>query len=229
MLMQHSASMNSLLAALLRSKCWSKNVREYSILNCCAVFITTNHKQDGIYLPAEDRRHFVAWSDRKKQDFDPDYWTKMWKYYDRGGDRHVAAYLAGLDLSTFDPKAPPPRTEAFWAIANGNRSPEDAELADALDKLRKKDKSGKPGPLPDAVTLTQVINVANSDFEEWLRDRKNRRQIPFRFEQCGYLPVRNPDRDTGLWVVKGVRQVIHAKAALSPRDRLAAANEHARQ
>ena len=39
-----------------------KNLREYSILNCCGVVITTNHKQDGIFLPADDRRHYVAWS-----------------------------------------------------------------------------------------------------------------------------------------------------------------------
>ena len=43
-----------------------KNLREYSVLNCCGVIITTNHKADGIYLPADDRRHFVAWSDLSK-------------------------------------------------------------------------------------------------------------------------------------------------------------------
>jgi hypothetical protein len=38
-----------------------KNLREYNILNCCGIIITTNHKTDGIYLPPDDRRHFVAW------------------------------------------------------------------------------------------------------------------------------------------------------------------------
>jgi hypothetical protein len=28
------------------------------------VIITTNHKTDGIYLEPDDRRHYVAWSDR---------------------------------------------------------------------------------------------------------------------------------------------------------------------
>src|SRR5262249_17999718 len=40
-----------------------KNLREHAVLNCCGVIITTNHKADGIYLPADDRRHYVAWSD----------------------------------------------------------------------------------------------------------------------------------------------------------------------
>jgi hypothetical protein len=29
-----------------------------------------------------------------------------------GGDRHIASYIASLDLSEFDPKAPPPKTQA---------------------------------------------------------------------------------------------------------------------
>jgi len=43
-----------------------KHLREYYVMNCCGVIITTNHKADGIYLPADDRRHFVAWSSLAK-------------------------------------------------------------------------------------------------------------------------------------------------------------------
>src|SRR5262249_3505100 len=32
-----------------------KHLREHNIVNCCGVIITTNHKTDGIYLPADDR------------------------------------------------------------------------------------------------------------------------------------------------------------------------------
>ena len=39
-----------------------KHVREYAVFNVCGVIITTNYKTNGIYLPAEDRRHYVAWS-----------------------------------------------------------------------------------------------------------------------------------------------------------------------
>ena len=46
-----------------------KHLREYSVFNVCGVIITTNHKTDGIYLPADDRRHFVAWSTLSKDDF----------------------------------------------------------------------------------------------------------------------------------------------------------------
>ena len=47
-----------------------------------------------MYLPPDDRRHYVAWSERVKEDFGPDYWNKLFRWYDNGGDRHVAAYLA---------------------------------------------------------------------------------------------------------------------------------------
>jgi hypothetical protein len=196
-------------------RCDEKHLREYSVLNCLGVIITTNHKSDGIYLPADDRRHFVAWSDLSKEDFVPSYWNMLWGWYAAGGDRHVAAYLAELDLSGFDSKAPPPKTPAFWDIVDANRAPEDAELADVLDKMGN----------PDAVTLIQIANAATGDFEAWVRDRKNRRAIPHRLEKCDYVPVRNEARETGLWVVNGTRQVIYAKAALSIRDRLKAASK----
>jgi hypothetical protein len=190
-----------------------KNIREYSVPNCCGVVITSNHKADGIYLPADDRRHFVAWSDLTKDDFDPDYWTRIWNYYHNDGDRDVAAYLQTLDISCFDPKAPPPKTAAFWDIVDANRAPEDAELADVLDCLGN----------PSATTLIRIQNAATDEnFKEWLKDRKNRRQIPHRLEQCGYVPVRNDASKDGLWVINDKRQVIYAKAVLSIRDRVAA-------
>jgi hypothetical protein len=196
-----------------------KHLREYSVPNCCAVTITTNHKADGIFLPADDRRHFVAWSDLKKEDFSDSYWSELWCYYDRGGDRHVAAYLLELDLSEFRPKRPPPKTAAFWDIVDASRAPEDAELADVLD-------NGLYSP--DAVTLGQLQDKATGEFQQWLKDRKNRRQIPHRLEQCGYVTVRNDTAEDGLWRINGKRQVVYAKASLSLRDRLAAATRHVR-
>jgi hypothetical protein len=42
-----------------------KFLREHYVLNCTGVIITTNHRLDGMYLPADDRRHYVAWSEAK--------------------------------------------------------------------------------------------------------------------------------------------------------------------
>ena len=192
-----------------------KHLREHYVFNCLGFVITTNHKTDGIYLPADDRRHYVAWSNRSKDEFAARYWKRLWDWYENSGFGHVAAYLGELDLSGFDAKAPPPKTPAFWDIVNASQAPEDAELADVLDAL---DSS-------NITTLSQLITEASGGVAEWLMDRKNRRTLPHRLERCGYVAVRNPDRDDGLWIVEGARQVIYAKAQLSAADRLRAARE----
>jgi Family of unknown function (DUF5906) len=190
-----------------------KNLREHAIMNCCGVIITTNHKTDGIYLPADDRRHYVAWSDRKIGDFTNAYWDELNAWFDAGGAQHVAAYLADLDLTNFSSKAPPPKTPAFWEIVGAGRAPEDAEFGDVLDLLGR----------PDTVTIKRLLDHATDGFAEWLRDRRNSRRIPHRLEECGYVAVRNSGADDGLWKVGGKRQAIYAKASMSNGDRYAAA------
>jgi hypothetical protein len=51
-----------------------KHLREHAVFNVCGVIITTNYKTGGIYLPPDDRRHYVAWTDLTKEDFEPAYW-----------------------------------------------------------------------------------------------------------------------------------------------------------
>ena len=192
-----------------------KNLREYAVFNVCGFVITTNHRTDGLYLPADDRRHYVAWSDLTKEDFTAEYWTDLYRWYEEGGTRHVAAYLAAYDLSGFDPKAPPRQTAAFWDIVDASRAPEDAELADALDRLEN----------PAAVTLDEIAGPGLSEFSAWLKDRKNPRQVPHRLETAGYVAVRNPTAKDGLWRVDGRRQVVYARHDLAPPDRLRAAQK----
>ena len=86
-----------------------KNLREYYVFNCLGFIVTTNHKTDGIYLPADDRRHYVAWSQRTKDDFSPKYWNQLWGWYQSGGLGHVAAYLAAVDLTESPPRPEKPR------------------------------------------------------------------------------------------------------------------------
>ena len=204
-----------------------KHRHEYAIPNVCGVIITTNHKSDGIFLPADDRRHFVAWSDLDKSDFTPAYWNELWQWYGRGGLDVVAHYLANLDLAGFNPKAPPPQTEAFHEIVNASRSPEDAELADALDRLAEQSKAypaddrhvtDKRQFWPIIVTVADVVAASgNGEFNQWITDRKNSRKIPHRFEGCGYTPVRNPDADSGLWRLNGRRQALYGRLTVSFR------------
>jgi hypothetical protein len=198
-----------------------KNKGQYYIFNCIGVVYTTNHKTDGLYLLSEDRRHYVAWSERKQTDFAKGYWDKLWGWYDNGGDAHVMAYLMQLDISKFNAKAPPPKTDAFWAIVDANRAPEDAELADVLDELDN----------PQATTIAKIIAKApqtmggGSDLYQWLTNRKNRRAIPHRLEKCGYVPVRCDTNKEGLWIINKKRQVIYGLKTLSRSEQLKAAQQ----
>jgi hypothetical protein len=152
----------------------------------------------------------------QREEFTEEYFNKLYEWYDSGGDRNVAAYLATLDISSFNPKKPPPKTAAFWAIVDANVAPEESELADVFDVLKN----------PDAATIQHLIVAADknglSGIATFLSDRKNRRAFPHRLEGCGYVPVRNNTKE-GTWVINGKRQVIYVKKALSLHDKFRAA------
>jgi hypothetical protein len=194
----------------------TKYVAEFHIFNICAVVITSNYKTDSLYLPADDRRHYIAWSDLHKEDFTSEYWSDLWSWYRREGYGHVAAYLAAYDLSGFNAKDAPPKTDAFWDIASANLPPEYPELLSAIEHMKN----------PDAFTLEDLRQHAIGELEEWLNDRRNRRTIPHRLESCGYVPTRNlgAKRD-GYWKIGGAWQAIYAKSTLTPTMRLKVAQK----
>jgi hypothetical protein len=189
-----------------------KNVKEYSIPNVNGTIILTNYKH-GLYLPANDRRHYVAWSELTMADFKDSYWQELFQWYENEGIRHVAAFLATLDLKCFDPKAPPPKTPAFWAVVDTHRAPENSELDDVLDGLGR----------PPVISLEAIKNApmgagGSNSLYQWLDDRKNRRTIPHRMEECGYVKVLNPDAADGLWKLGNRRQTIYGRADLTPKE-----------
>jgi hypothetical protein len=201
--------------------CDEKNLREHAVFNVCGVIITTNRK-DSLYLPADDRRHYVAWSDLTREHFPEAEATRMWRWYDAGGDRHVAAFLDQVDLSGFNAKAPPPKTNVFWEIVHANETPEDAELNAAIDALGR----------PDALIIDMIVAKAQQPaFALWLEDRKNRRAVPHRLEACGYVYVKNELRKDGRWVMpvwhydrwQQTQAYVYARKDLTYRERYIAA------
>jgi hypothetical protein len=74
--------------------CVDKYVRRHYVPNVIGLIITTNHK-DGIYLPNDDRRYLVGWSNQTKEQFSKEFWDQKWQWLlCGGGAAHVAAYLA---------------------------------------------------------------------------------------------------------------------------------------
>jgi hypothetical protein len=188
-----------------------KYLREYYIFNRFGMVITTNHR-DALYLPAEDRRHYVAFSERKTEDFTAQFWKDFWNWYqNEDGIKHVVAYLHQYDLSGFDPKASPPKTPAFWYMVGADRGEAHGELIDAIEALG----------FPPALTIGQLAEKAPG--LDWLLDRKMRRATRKRIEEGGYVAVENPDADSGLWTIKGRRQMIYARSDWDRQRRLDAA------
>ena len=207
----------------------AKYLNWYDIMNLVGMIITTNNKTNGLYLPADDRRHVVAWSRLTGADFVAGYFNTLWAWYtdkdETGatGFDHVAAFLRSYDRPVFDPKASPPKTAAFFEIVGANRSPEESELA-ALLMTMGEPVDGKPS-LPEAVTVDQIIAAAARDTRQYddlytfLTERKNRRQLPSRLEKAGYAATRNPsDTSDGQWRVAGKRRTVYTLRTLSGRD-----------
>lgn len=191
--------------------CNDKHAKEYPVFNVMGVIMTTNHKTGGIYLPADDRRHYVAWSEATKEDFDEQYWVDLWAWLESGGAQAVVGYLQRLDLTGFNPKAPPPKTEAFFAIVQANANPDDIALADLT-----LDENGNKRPV---VTLEMLAGAAmmagDTALHNTLTDPKSRRRIPHMLERAGYVAVRNPYAKDGLWAISKKRMSIYADSSMS--------------
>jgi hypothetical protein len=199
-----------------------KHLREYYVANVCGVIFTTNHLTDGLYLPADDRRHFVAWSPASAAAFGEAYWRTMWDWYGSGGLEHVAAWLRDRDLSHFDPKAPPPRTPAFWTMVQAGEAPERGEMRDLMELL------GNPRALTLADLVTGAMRHNLRTVEQDLTDRRNQRAIPHWMERSGYAAVRNPNADDGMFKVGGRRVVVYAQRALTFADQVRVARDRAK-
>jgi hypothetical protein len=189
-----------------------KYINEYYILNRCGLIVTTNYR-DALFLRPDDRRHYVAFSERRGEEYDANFWNDFWAWYESGGFGHVAALLYRYDLSKskFSAKAEPPKTTAFWDMVEADRGMIFGELADAIDALDN----------PPALTIDQLIAVAPG--LEWLQDKEKRRITSHRLMDGGYISVGNPTSKQGLWVIDKRRQAIFARLELTMQERTDAA------
>ncbi|MBV9956740.1 MAG: hypothetical protein JOZ70_15985, partial [Pseudolabrys sp.] len=190
-----------------------KHTPHYSAVNVCGVILTSNH-DDALYLPRDDRRHFVCTSDRSKDDFAPGHFDRLYEWFAKGGNEAIAHYLANLDLSAFNAKAPPPKTEGWRKMVAAGLAPESGDLADAIEALGN----------PPALTLAMVrwSRSMGDDLRQALGDPKRRRNLPKRLAEVGYVEVRNPDADSGKWRM-GEKTMIYGRRELSDGERLNAA------
>ena len=88
------------------------------------------------------------------------------------------------------------------------------------------EKADHENPKLTSAGLFRIQNEAGeSSFGMWLKERRNRRALPYRLEQCGYSPVRNDAAKDGLWKINGARQAVYARTTLPISERFAAARK----
>jgi Family of unknown function (DUF5906) len=185
-----------------------KNVQKYYVPNLTGVVLTTNHKADGIFLPADDRRHYVAWTELTRDAFAPGYFEQLWTGYLNGSlVADIGAMLRGLDLSGFDPKLAPRQTPAFWEIVGASQHPETSDLDSVLTRLG----------APDLVTLDD-LTAPPTDAELVVVLKRNRRMMTRWMEDCGYKAVRNPGDKQGSWSLSGRKQTVYGKKTISNNE-----------
>jgi hypothetical protein len=196
-----------------------KHIKPYAIPNVMGVVITTNYIDHGMYLPADDRRHYVCWTELERQAFSEVYWAELWGWYYKGGFEACMHWLGTRDLSRFNPKAPPKQTPAFWAIVGAHR--QSTDLSDVIESMgtRRKDNTVE---LPlivihdDLITRARTLKIT---FAEELEDRKSRSKIPGWYKDAGYRLLRNPNDITqGRHMIGGKRATVYLRRDASDRD-----------
>lgn len=205
-----------------------KHTKPYWIPNVVKVVLTTNHRTGALFLPPDDRRHLVVWSQLDGQQLGSRYFKDLWAWYHDGGFKAVAGYLAHLDTKAFkefDPYASPLKTEAFWAMVEAERPLEESELGAAIEELGN----------PNALTLPMLRGPAKeNDLRALLAlledTRHSGKNLGHQLERAGYLRLKNPNSKAGLWRVprgeknnKTNRTTVFVKSSLPTKQQQYAA------
>jgi len=193
----------------------TKGVEVRSILNVVGVVMTTNYRHEGFYLPEEDRRHYMAWTDvterQVRQDKGPDYYARLHQWMDGDGAGHVVAFLRSIDLKGWDAKAPPPKTRWWHSVVGvSTQDVNDEALEDAIAAMGS----------PSVFSKDQLMAAAEPGLQTWIDDPKNTRAFPARLDGQGYERILSGG-SKGRWYLKDTRNVsLYGKKSLSTSDQV---------
>lgn len=191
--------------------CNLKGITSYEVPNVMAVVITTNNKLNGLYLPPDDRRHYVAWSHLPEKPSD-DYFDPLWDWMlEGGGKAAVLGYLKTLSISKFRPKGDPPKTEAWKQIVAASINPEEISMSDAAEGIQ----------LATVKELIAALKI-NGHMELAQTLEKNTRKIPHILERIGLELLPNPAaKSDGRWRLgDGRKETLYVSKDLPLAERL---------
>ena len=105
-----------------------KGLRSQQVRNIVSIVMTTN-SYNFLKMAGDDRRVFALWSDVQMRGSDgamtpawKQFWHDAWNWMLNGGADAVIYHLRNeVDLSDFDPGAPPPRTEYLEDVVEASK------------------------------------------------------------------------------------------------------------
>jgi hypothetical protein len=106
-----------------------KGLHPYQALNRIFVLAFSNERVP-LSLPSDDRRWFVTYSEAPRMT--ETQGRAIWDWYASGGLAVAANWLAARDVSTFNPGAAPPATEAKAIMVEHGRSTAESYLIEQL-------------------------------------------------------------------------------------------------
>jgi hypothetical protein len=137
---------------------------------------------------------------------------------ENGGKQVVLGYLKRLDISRFNAKADPPKTEAWHQIVSASVNPEDMSISDAIEGTQ-------------LATVKEII--AALQFKGYMdlamSLQKNARKIPHILERIGMEVLPNPNaKADGRWRLgDGRKETLYVDKRLPLNERLKLASARA--
>lgn len=194
-----------------------KYVKMRHVINVMRVFITTNDWL-ALFIPENDRRMFIMNSPlpgRWHEAADPQYFDRYWRWLEQeGGAAGVARWLAERDLSAFDPKAAPPRTQTWSEISQSWDDTEHDPVSLVLEEI------GWPDALLTSELVAPTSEIGSFDYRSELASIvRSPRKLAHKMAAAGYALVSAP---LNRWEFEsdgeGGRKRIRSKAAWVKRS-----------
>jgi hypothetical protein len=195
-----------------------KYINEFHVPNITKVICTTNETRSALYLNADARRYYIAGTRFTKEQHPPDFFDSYHDWGESGGFQNVAAYLLNLDVSGFKPKAPPPKTAAWYQMVDHSVHPETMGFQDLIERLS--DENGNP---PAVVSLEMLREEASKVWDEanaLFEDPKHRTRLSYRLDDVGYMKAINPDaaKSGGRWRKSNRKLTLFARKEMTNRE-----------
>lgn len=182
-----------------------KGLAVLNVPNVVFLIITSNNVETVLNLIPDDQRAYVLSTSLRRDQMPADYHTKFHAWLDAGGSEAVIHYLMSLDVSDFDPSAPPPMTDAKHQAIQFAVDPLETMMADLLDAM------GRPAVVDVPELARQAMKLGISFDDVPLNAPKYRMRFSGWLHAAGYTRVTDRKTTTGHFIVKGKRLAVFVR------------------